>query len=319
MQSFDGMFANGLLSTPLVLPASVAGALAALFVVLMVIAARRASRSGGPRLLLPLSALVIAVIAVVGLLERMSVNERTAEQRALLQRYTQLSAAAVMPGSPLACLDGSAGEQIENACEKAIFADAQSAAGAVAYTGARLLLLSDAFAAAKQGNAELEAAVASIRRAIELDRYGIAAHVLARRDGCTADHCRTFSMLQDAGAIKANLKVHAFETYVERYASEWGKAAPVSERQPQAAAPSTVPMASANEGSVPTGRPVDPRYDFPSAASIPRVSIMNAEPAAPKEQAIAPGTLRGPTDGAGGGQAPPAKRPQAQAATPPPR
>src|SRR3974390_364267 len=114
MQSVDGMFANGLLSTPLVLPASVVGALAALFVVLMVMAMRRANRGGGPRLLLPLSALVIAVIAVVGLLERMTFNERTAEQRALLQRYTQLSSAAVMPGSPLACLDGSAGEQIEN-------------------------------------------------------------------------------------------------------------------------------------------------------------------------------------------------------------
>jgi len=318
MQSVDGMFENGLLSTPLVLPASVAGALAALFVVLMVMAVRRASRGGGPRQLLPLSALVIAVIAVVGLLERMTVNERTAEQRALLQRYTELSSAAVMPGSPLACLDGSAGEQIESACEKAIFADAQSAAGAVAYTGARLSLLSDAFAAAKQGNPELEGAFAGIRRAIELDRYGIAAHVLARRDGCTVDHCRAFSMLQDVGAIKANLKVHAFETYVERYASEWGKMTPASDKQPQAAAPST-PMASANEVSVPTGRPVDPRYDFPSAASIPRVSIMNAEPAAPKEQAIAPGTLRGPTDGAGGGQPAPGKRPQAQAATPPPR
>jgi len=318
MQSVEGMFENGLLSTPLVLPASVAGALAALFVVLTVMAVRRASRTGGPRQLLPLSAIVIAVIAVVGLLERMTINERTAEQRSLLQRYTQLSSAAVMPGSPLACLDGSAGEQIESACERAIFADAQSAAGAVAYTGARLSLLSDAFAATKQGNPELEAAFAGIRRAIELDRFGIAAHVLSRRDGCTADHCRAFSMLQDVGTIKANLKVHAFETYVERYASEWGKTTPASERQPQAAAPST-PMASANEVSVPTGRPVDPRYDFPSAASIPRVSIMNAEPAAPKEQAIAPGTLRGPTDGAGGGQPASPKRPQAQAATPPPR
>ena len=84
---------------------------------------------------------------------------------------------AITSGSPLACLDGVAGEQVENACEQAVFADAQSAAKAVAYVGARLALLSDAAIAAR-GDRDFLAVFATGRRAIELDRYGIAAHVL---------------------------------------------------------------------------------------------------------------------------------------------
>jgi hypothetical protein len=317
MPTINGAFINGLLSTPLVLPASVAGALAALFVVIVVIAVRRAASGGGARLLLPLTAIVITAIAVIGVIERLATNERMAEQRALLQRSMQLSLTAVAPGSPLACLDGAAGEQIENACEKAVFADAQSAASAVAYMGARLSLLSDLFTAAQSGSPDLQAVLASTRRAIELDRYGIAAHVLAERDGCTAERCPAFAMFQDIGALKANLKVHAFDTYVGRYAADWGKESGV-EKQPQAAVPSPSPVASAGPGALPTGHPVDSRYDFPSAASIPRVSIMNAEPPPPKGQVATPG---GPAaaDKAGGNPPVQPKHPQAQAATPPAR
>jgi hypothetical protein len=320
MPTIDGAFINGLLATPLVLPASVAGALAALFVVVIVIAIRRAASGGGARLLIPLTAIAVAAIAVVGVLERMATNERMAEQRALLLRHTQLSVTAVAPGSALACLDGAAGEQIETACERAVFADAQSAASAVAYIGARLSFLSDVFTAAQHGGPDLQAVFASTRRAIELDRYGIAAHVLAVRDGCTAERCAAFAMFQDTGALKANLKVHAFDTYVGRYAADWGKKEP-AEKQPQAAAPSPSPVASAGPEALPNGHPVDSRYDFPSAASIPPVSIMNSEPPVPKEQAAGPaGPSPAAGDKAAAGNAPvPPKRPQAQAATPPAR
>jgi len=319
MPTLDGAFINGLLATPLVLPASVAGALAALFVVFIVIAVRRAASGGGARLLIPLTAIAVVAIAVIGVLERMATNERMAEQRALLSRHMQLSLSAVAPGSALACLDGAAGEQIEAACEKAVFADAQSAASAVAYIGARLSLLSDVFMVAQHGNPDLQAALASTRRAIELDRYGIAAHVLAERDGCTADRCAAFAMFQDTGALKANLKVHAFDTYVSRYAAEWGKKEPAADKQPQAGVPS--PVASAGSESLPSGHPVDSRYDFPSSASIPPVSIMNSEPPVPKDQAAAPpGHPPATTDKAAAGNPPVhSKRPQAQAATPPAR
>jgi hypothetical protein len=318
MPTIDGTFISGLISTPLVLPVSVAGALVALFLVLIVIIVRRTARRSGSQMLIPISMIVIVALAAIGLLDRFATNERAAEQRALLERATQLTVSAVAPGSPLACLDGTAGEQIENACEKAIFADPQSTASAVAYTGARLTLLADVFAAAQHGNPDLQTAFASTRRAIELDRYGIAAHVLAMREGCTAERCAAFGMLHDAGTIKANLKVHAFDTYVERYAADWDKSAP-GDKTPLADSSSTSPLASAAAEKPSVGHPLDSRYDFPSAASIPRVSIMNAEPTAPKDKGVAPGTLRGPADGKGNSQPVSPKRPQTQAATPPAR
>ena len=194
--------------------------------------------------------------------------------------------------------------------------DAQSTASAVAYVSARLSLLSDAFAAAQRGDPDLINVFGATRRAIELDRYGIAAHVLAVRDGCTAERCAAFVMFQDTNALKANLKVHAFDTYVSRYASDWGKTAAAADKQPQAAAPMQPPVASAAEAPSP-GHPVDSRYDFPSSASIPAVSIMNAEPPLPKEAGAA--NAQAGTDKAAGNPPVPPKRPQAQAASPPAR
>ena len=223
---------------------------------------------------------------MIGILDRLAMNERTAEQRALLQRDSQLSMSAVAPGSPLACLDGVAGEQVENACEKAVFADAQSTARAVAYIGARLALLADVVAVAR-GDREFLAAFATARRAIELDRYGIAAHVLAVRDGCTAERCAAFAMLQDTGALKANLKVQAFDTYVARYASAWDKSEPAADKAAAGLRRTPLPPV-ASAGEPPAPHPVDSRYDFPSAASIPPVSIMNAEPPRRKSRPVRP-------------------------------
>lgn len=306
----DSASVNGLLSTPLVLPAPVAGALAALFLVIVLMAARRASRDGGMRLLLPFSVVLICTLAVIGIIDRLATNERMAEQRDLRLRDSQLSVSAIAPGSPLACLDGVAGEQVENACERAVFADAQSTARAVAYITARLALLADVSAVAQRDDRDLLAIFANARRAIELDRYGIAAHVLAVRDGCTPERCAAFGMFQDTGALKANLKVGAFETYVARYASAWGKSGPAADKEP------LPPVASAGEPSAP--HPVDSRYDFPSAASIPPVSIMNAEPPPPKEHT---GTASAQPGEKPAGSTPPVppKRPQAQAASPPAR
>ena len=306
---------NGLLSTPLVLPAPVAGALAALFLVIVLMAVRRATHDGGARLLLPFSVILICTLAVIGIIDRLATNERMAEQRDLRLRDSQLSVSALAPGSPLACLDGVAGEQVENACERAVFADAQSTARAVAYVTARLALLADVSAVAQRDDRDLLAVFANARRAIELDRYGIAAHVLAVRDGCTTERCAAFAMFQDTGALKANLKVRAFETYVARYASAWGKSEPGADKEPQASVAPLPPVASAGEPSAP--HPVDSRYDFPSAASIPPVSIMNAEPPPPKEQTGAASAQPGEKP-AGNTPVPP-KRPQAQAASPPAR
>ncbi len=319
MSTFAGSSLNGLLSTPLVVPAAVAGALAALFVVLAVIALRRTGAAGMQRWLFPVATLGIAALAVTALLDRMALNERATERRALLQRSSELAASALAPGSALSCLDGGAGEAVGNACEKAVFADPQTAAAAVAYTGARLALLKDAVAFAERGDSDLLDAFAATRRALELDRYGLVAHVLAEREGCTADRCEAFVLLRDTGALKANMRVHAFNTYVARYAATWNKTEskdapktePMAEKQSPLAGPA---LASAPEPQAELpAHPVSSKYDFPSAASIPPVSIMNAEPPLPKGAEAQAASADGATVPV------PPKRPQTQAASPPAR
>ena len=314
MPAINSAFIDGLLSTPLVLPAPLAGALAALFVVMVVMAVRRATAS---RLAVPLFAALVAGVALVGILAGLAHYERAAEQHALLERNLQLSLSATAPGSALSCLDGLAGEEVENACEKSVFADPQSAARAVGYIGARLSLLADAAAFTRRGGPDLQTAFAAMRRAIELDRYGIAAHVLAVRDGCTAEKCAAFALLQDAGTVKANLKVHAFDSYVSRYTAAWNKGENTQEKAPEASVPNTAAVGATVEPLSPA-HPLDSRYDFPSSASIPPVSIMNSEPPPPKEGGSAPAGHAG-TEKTGSTPPVPPKRPQGQAASPPAR
>jgi hypothetical protein len=165
-------------------------------------------------------AIAVAVIAggalaVVVIINQMTLDRDAGERHALFARYAALDAQAMAPGSALACLDAGAGEAVEAACEKQVFADAQTAARAVAYTAARLALLTDA----SVHQPALLTDFAPARRAIELDRYGFAAHVLATRDGCTAEQCAAFGLLRDTAAIKANLKAQAYDQYVSRYAA----------------------------------------------------------------------------------------------------
>ena len=297
---------NGLTLTLLML-----GALAALTVGLLVLAFLRPDLAR--RLLLPVAALAIFGLGIIAIVDRMAEDERFAERRALAQRVAQLTGAAMAPGSTLACLDGAAGETVENACEKTVFAGPQSTAAAVAYMAARLTLLSDGLAFARHSDPDFAVSLAGLRRAIELDRFGIAAHVLAVRDGCTAERCDAFALLGDANVIKSNLKAQVFDQYVSRYAANWNKnaaTAPVADRLPGAMAPVAIlPEA-------PAKAPVPDKYDLPSSASIPPVSIMNPEPPLPKAATDAQAAQDAADKDAA---APGAPKPRAPAALPPAR
>jgi hypothetical protein len=182
-----------------------------------------------------------------------------------------------VPGSPLACLGAETGEAVETACEKAIFARPEMAAAAVAYAEARWALLADALAVAEDDRV-FGTLIAGLRRSIELDRFGFASQVLAARDGCTAEKCARFALVKEPATLRANLKARAYEAYVARHAPGWNAddAAPVTaEAGPRTATPDDSAQAASS--------PLSGRYDFPSAASIPPVSIMNAEP--PRAQA----------------------------------
>jgi hypothetical protein len=226
------------------------------------------------RLLVPAVAFVAAGLAVV---DRLAQDNSAAERRELIARGDRLTALALTPGSALACLDSGAGETAETACEAAVFASPQSTAAAVAYVGARLRLLADAKALEPLGDS-----FAATRRAIELDRYGIAAHVLASRDLCTAERCGAFALLADTNALKSNMKAQAFDQYVSRHTAAWNAPAPTP--APAAVSAAEPPVKAAVE---PVAHPLSSKYTLPSSASIPAVSIMNAEPPLPKAAADA--------------------------------
>lgn len=237
-------------------------------------------------------AMLIAAGATFLALDRFGDREHAADRRALAQRAGELAARALVPGSPLACLDGAAGDQVEGGCEAVLFRRPETVAAAVTYTAARLDLLADAVAFGKEGDTSFARVTAGLRRAAELDRFGIAAHVLATRDGCNPDRCAAFALVGDASTLKSNLRSRVFAQYVERHRAAWSA--------PQKTTPSDAPAVSAAPGSdamaaatpvAPAAHPGAPqaapsgRYDFPSAASIPPVSIMNPEPkqAEPKQ------------------------------------
>jgi hypothetical protein len=218
-----------------------------------------------------------------------AVRDLSAERRDLEMRAAQLTAQVLAPGSPLACLDAT-GENVEAACEKALFAAPATVAAALSYTAARLTLLSDAVAHVKAGG-NLDSVLLALRRALETDRYGFVAHALAVRDGCSSNRCPTLALLRDPERVRANLSAQPFDRYVKRYSPLWEQ--PYGTPVADAAPASTGTLAGDSPPS--QGQKKLVNTDFPSSASIPAVSIMNPEPrTAP---ANAAGEARGTASG----------------------
>jgi hypothetical protein len=167
-------------------------------------------------------------------------------------------ASAALPA--LSCIDDMAGETVLTACEKALFGSPESTAAALSYAASRITQLTALGDAATSGGMTTEQL--AVRRAVERDRYGLMAYVLAVRDHCTVSECAAFRSLSDRGQIAANMDAHLYESLVSRYAPSWN-------------APAPVPVAALSP-SLPTGKPTN--ADFPSAASTPPVNIMTPEP-----------------------------------------
>src|SRR5438045_5716340 len=103
-------------------------------------------------------------------------------------RAGQLTAQALAPGSPSACLEGMAGENVEAACEKALFAGPAIVAAASSYIAARLNLLSDVAAYARNGG-NVDPILLLLRHSLEADRFGFVELMLVMRDVCTTGCC----------------------------------------------------------------------------------------------------------------------------------
>ena len=225
------------------------------------------------------------VLAAAGLLayDRILAEQAT-ERRALIARNAELTNQALAPGSALACLETEAGSSVAKACEVGVFATPQALSAAVAFVGERLKLI-EAAQALTAGQRDFFAAE---RRAIERDRFGIAAHVLAQTYGCTVEKCAVFALLNDTRTLKADLAAQPFATLVARYEGVWDK--PVDERVPVAtlpgapaevkaqAAPSAAEALAKAEPPANAPHPLDKKWTLPSSDSIPAVSIMTPEP-----------------------------------------
>ena len=230
---------------------------------------------------------IIARLAVVGLgaafgailawafLAGAAVRDLSVERHNLEMRAAQLAAQALVPGSPLACLDATGGETVEAACEKALFAAPAMVAAASSYTAARLTLLSDVTTHVRAGG-NIDSVLLSLRRALEADRFGFVAHTLAVRDGCSSTRCGTLALLRDPERVRANLSAQTFDRYIDHYSAMWGQGAesPVADAAP----PSTATVGATQPPGGPAQKKVIVDADFPSAASIPAISIMNPEP-----------------------------------------
>jgi hypothetical protein len=211
-------------------------------------------------------AILVLILALAGWWARDHFARRdlAAAQRALDARGFELATRAFMPGSALGCLDAIAGETVEAACEKVLFATPEAAAAAVSYVAAQLSLLASARELGRHG--ETAPGVLALRRALEADRFGVVAHVLAVRDGCAPDQCSAFAWLGDTSRIKVNLAERPFDARINTYAASWPAA---GGRALASTPPSPAPSAAAK---------VPNNLYFPSATSIPPVNIMTAEP-----------------------------------------
>jgi hypothetical protein len=254
-------------SGTLTMPLWAVGVALALAVALVVIAVMRSGLNEFGGLVFRVAVVVIAIVFGWTYVNRTAERDRADERRALDQRAAALLGRAIAPGSAIACREATSVETVEGACERAVFASPETVAAATAYLSARLSLLADAHEYTARRDQSYETSIAGLRRTIAADRYGLASQVLATRDNCTAEACDAFGLVYDDKKRRANLKDRLFEATVARYAVNWP-------------ARSSRPLASSAAPSSGTVTPPGPDVVFPSAASIPPVSIMNAEPTA---------------------------------------
>ena len=259
----------------------------------------------GPRLRVAAAlAIVLVSVGLAPLVSNLlSKPDLAAERLALDSRAMELTARATRPGSSLACLDAIAGNTVEGFCENALFASQGTVTAALSYVFAQLSLLADAIDYARRGGTGYDTLISNLRHAAEADPFGLVAHVLSQRDSCTPSECRAFALLNDAGRVRSNLAEGIFAQHLGRHSESWPaptksppEGTPMA-AQPPAGAPPQNPVAQPSNAAGADKKFADnktPRRDlfFPSAASIPPINIMVAEPdiAVPKQAPATPPT-----------------------------
>jgi hypothetical protein len=301
------------------------GAALVILVVLARFVFRRAGQSGMAGSLWVCGLAIVGAMLAYTLLDRSAVRDQAAERRAIEARAADLTARSLAPGSALACLDAVASVVVENACEKPLFANPEAVAAAVAYVDARFSLLAPSVAIAER-DPSYQPVVERLRRALEADRFGLVAHVLTTR-GCNGADCAELRLLHDPARVVANMKAHAFDAALGAHTLAWqpngtGVAAVASAPPVSVTAP---PLTTTGTGgAVSPGAPgatTSSRFDFPSANSIPAVSIMSAEPGPPPASEPRPTALppKRPSATTAPASATPRRQSAREVAPPPPQ
>jgi hypothetical protein len=267
-----------------------AGVALAVLAVLMRRMLRRTGQSGTAYVWLACGLVLAGGMISYALFDRVAVQEQAADRRALEARTADLIARSLTPGSALGCLDAVASTVVENACERPLFASPEAVAAAVEYVDARLSLLAPSAVLAAR-DPSYQPMFERLRRGLEADRYGLVAHVLITR-GCNGPDCAELRLLRDPTRVVANMKARAFEASLGAHSLAWqsnGSSPGLASAVPSAPQPLPIPGAVAPAASggpatiAPSGSASvgSSKFDFPSASSIPAVSIMSPEPGAP--------------------------------------
>ncbi len=290
-----------------------AGAGLVVLVVLAMMLFRRAGQGGMSSAFWGGSLVLVGAMLAYMIFDRAQSRDQATDRRAIEARTAELTALSIAPGSALACLDAVASVVIENACEKSLFATPEAVAAAVSYVDARFSLLAPSVMLAERDPA-YRPSLERLRHALEADRFGLVAHVLTTR-GCNGADCAELRLLRDPARVVANMKARAFEASLGAHALAWqpsGSGTAALASAPSSSFPAPPPLttttgvapgiAAASNGAAPPPS----RFDFPSASSIPSVSIMSAEPSAPPDAEPPPRTSALPPKRPAAAPAPPA-------------
>src|SRR5712664_3389405 len=224
-------------------------------------------------------ALTVITLLAIGIAATATIRGFGPGQSASVETRSSQSMSAALPA--LSCIDDLAGETVLAACESVLLGSAESTAAALSYAASQITRLT-AFGDVAAANASMTPELQMVRRAVERDRYGLMAYVLAARDHCTPSDCAAFRALTDHNQIAANMNERIYEGLIARYAPSWNA--------PAAAGPVATLAPSA-----PTGKPTN--AEFPTAASTPPISIMTPEPgaattpSAPRSPASSPAAI----------------------------
>lgn len=231
----------------------------------------RPSYDGGGGLWRVVALVLFVVVAWRGFqyLEEAKVQ---AARSALAERVAR-AITAPLEGNPLlACTNGVTNAELRSACERTLFAKPENAAAAVALVKDRLDLLASA-SDPQSGLGADDPRRVRLRRALEVDDFGLVAHVLADSEQCRPDACASFALFKDVEKIRANMAARAFEGLVEKQAVIWspGRAGPFGFKQrPELSVPPGSGASTVTSGAAePVAAPPSPPLPAPEAAPPP--------------------------------------------------